>query len=133
MAMLATLLSVLAVTAVMAAQPAAAAAPSPVILACNLPARTAPGVAPSTRADRIFRVGPGSLQEWDAARRQFGSNLCGAFACVRTANRSEGTISSASVSYTIGVAQGVGYWRVVGASTGGARSGSCRTVTEPKR
>jgi hypothetical protein len=52
---------------------------------------------------------------------------------MKSADRAEGTISSASVAYTIGVAGGQGYWRVLGASGGGPRSGSCRVVTEPAK
>ena len=120
----------LSALAMMAVQPVAAAAvPAPVVLACNLPTRPVAGAAATGSAERVFRIGPGSFQEWNAIRKEFGGNLCAAYSCVRTADRTEGKLSSASVVYTVGVADGRGYWSVIGASGSGPRSGSCRIVT----
>ena len=115
------------------AQAAGARAQSPVFLACNIPARAAPGGPPAAPVERTFRVAPGSFQEWDAARHQFGRNLCLAFACVKTADRSEGSVGSASVTYTVGIvaATGEAYWRALGASDLGATQGPCRVVPAP--
>lgn len=123
MAMNAVLLSGVALLA------QAAGAGSPVVLACNLPTPAAAGAS----ADRIFRVAPGQFQEWDAARKTFGANHCLAFACAKTPDRTEGSISSASVSYTVGVVTGTGegYWRATGASGLAANKGSCRIVADP--
>jgi len=123
MAMNAALLSGLVVLA------QAAGAGSPVFLACNFPGPA--GAA--TPAERTFRVAPGSFQEWDAAKQAFGQNLCLAFACAKTADRTEGNISSASVSYTVGVVNGTGegYWRAAGASGLAANHGSCRVIAAP--
>jgi len=106
-----------------------ASAPSPVVLGCKLPAAGAP--AP---AERFFRVAPGSFQEWDAARKVFGPNLCSAYACAKAPDRSEGSIGSASVTYTVGVVHGTGeaYWRATGASGLAADHGPCRVAAEPK-
>ena len=128
MATRAALLSILALTAL---PPGAAAAQAPVVIACNLPTRPITGAAVTPGNERVFRLSPGSLQAWDPTHKAFGSNLCSAYSCVRATGRTEGTISSASVSYTIGVANGQGYWRVLGASGGGPRSGACRIVSEP--
>lgn len=120
MAMHAALLSGLVVMA------QAAGPPSPVFLACSMPAN---GVT----AERIFRVAPGSFQEWDAAKQDFGKNFCEAFACSKTPERMEGSISSASVSYTVGIVNdtGEGYWRAAGASGLSANKGACRVVPAP--
>src|SRR4051812_21657580 len=105
MANRAALLSVLA----LAAMPrAAAAAQGPVVISCNLPARSITGAPVTAGGERIFRVAPGALQAWDPTKKSFGGNLCAAYTCQRSANRTEGTISSASVAYTIGVAGGQG-------------------------
>ena len=132
MAIRTAFLSVLALLAT-AQGASAAAAPGPVVMACNLPARSLPSLPAITGNERVFKVSPGSLQTWDPARKAFGQNLCAAYSCVKAPDRSEGTISSASVSYTIGVTGGQGYWRSLGATGGGARSGSCRIVSEPPK
>ena len=119
--------------AVMVAPQGALAAKGPVTIACNLPARTITGAPATSGNERIFRVATGSLQAWDPEKKAFGPNLCAAYSCRRAPDRAEGTISSASVAYTIGVAGGQGYWRVLGASGGGPRTGSCRIVSEPRR
>jgi hypothetical protein len=116
---------------VMLAQTTAAHAQAPVVLACKLPAAGA--MAATAPAERFFRVAPGSFQEWDAARRKFGQNLCVAYACSKAADRTEGSISSASVTYTVGVihATGEAYWRAAGASGLAADHGSCRIAAPP--
>jgi hypothetical protein len=112
---------------------AQAASPAPVVLSCSIPARLVAGSAPVAPTERIFRVGVGSFQEWDAAQRKFGGNLCGAFACRKSADRMEGNIGSASVTYTVGIVTGTseGYWRAVGASGLAANKGPCRVITAP--
>ena len=110
---------------------AAVAVESPAVIACNIPARSITGAPPTAGGERIFRIAPKSLQAWDPVQKAFGPNLCSAYSCTRTAGRTEGTIGSASVTYTLGVAGGQGYWRVMGASGGGPRSGTCRRVREP--
>jgi hypothetical protein len=108
----------------------AARAQSPLVLACKLPAAK----APAPPAERIFRVAPGSFQEWDPVQRRFGPNLCAAYACSKSAERLEGVIGSASVSYTVGVVPSTreAYWRVNGASGLAADHGPCRVTAEPK-
>jgi hypothetical protein len=105
----------------------------PVILACNLPVQAVAGAAVVPPAERVFRVAPGSFQEWDARKQAFGENFCAAFACAKTPGRMEGNISSASVSYTVGVVSGTseGYWRATGASGLAAKQGACRIVAAP--
>ena len=111
------------------AQAAAANAQSPVVIGCKLPAADA-----SDTAERFFRIAPGSFQEWDATRRDFGQNLCSAYACAKAPDRSEGTIGSASVTYTVGVAHATGeaYWRATGATGLAADHGPCRIAAPPK-
>lgn len=118
------------------AQAGAAAAQSPTVLSCTI-ARRAPAAAGAPASvvheERVFRVGPGSLQEWERDVRHFGPNLCGVFACAANGDRSEGTITSASVAYTIGVDHktGVGYWRSMGASGLAETNGACRQTVDP--
>ena len=126
-------LAFLSALAVMAVQPAAAAVLKPVVLGCNLPSRPGTGAPTTTSAERVFRIGPGSFQEWNTIRKEFGGNLCAAYTCVRTPDKTEGTVSSASVIYTVGVTGGHGYWSVVGAAGGGPRSGACRILTAPPK
>jgi hypothetical protein len=113
----------------MMAQAAAASAQSPVVIGCKLPS-----VGAQTPVERFFRVAPGSFQEWDAARKAFGQNLCSAYACAKSPDRSEGTIGSASVTYTVGVTHDTGeaYWRATGASGLAADHGPCRIAAPPK-
>jgi hypothetical protein len=117
---------------VMLAQAAAPAKP-PVILSCSLPSRAAAG-APVVMRERIFRVGPASLQELNPATGQFGKNLCASHPCAKTEGHSEGHISSGSVLYTIGIVNGSnqGYWRAKGASGLSANEGTCKVVAAPK-
>jgi hypothetical protein len=113
----------------MLAQSTGAQAQAPIILACKLPVAGAAGAPP----ERLFRVAPGSFQEWDADQRKFGANLCAAYSCAKTADRSEGTIGSASVTYTVGVvhATGEGYWRAAGATGLATNQGACRIASAP--
>ena len=114
---------------------AQAAAGAPVVLACDIPSPPGRAIATAAPHERIFRVGPGSIQEWNDSSREFGPNLCAAFGCVKTADRSEGTISSASVAFTVGVVNstGQGYWRAAGASGLAVTRGACRVITPPAR
>jgi len=111
------------------AQAVAANAQSPVVIGCKLPSAGVPETA-----ERFFRIAPGSFQEWDATGRVFGQNLCSAYACAKAPDRSEGTIGSASVTYTVGVVHGTGeaYWRVTGASGLATDHGPCRIAAPPK-
>ena len=111
-------------------------AQAPVVLVCSmtLPAPPAPGSARSeTREERVFRIGRGSFEEWQADERKYGPNLCEVFSCSANADRTEGVIAAASVSYTIGVdhATGAGYWRSIGASGRAETQGSCRQAPDP--
>jgi hypothetical protein len=118
----------------MLALSAQARAQSPVVLACQLPAARAAGTPAAAPTERFFRVAPGTFQEWDAAQGRFGTNLCAAYTCAKMADRSEGTIGSASVTYTVGIvhATGEGYWRATGASDLATDHGSCRVATAPQ-
>jgi len=114
-----------------------AGAQSIAVMTCTLP-RYASSASPSgtatlIREDRVFRISRGSFQEWIPAERKFGPNLCVAFACVANGDRSEGTISSASVTYTVGINhdKGGGYWRAVGASGLAETEGACRRTADP--
>lgn len=131
---MATYAMLLSGLALLAAAPAAQPPAGPVVLACRIPVRAASGSGAVTSADRIFRVGPGAFQEWDANQRKFGRNLCDAFPCSKTPDRMEGNVSSASASYTVGIMSntGEGYWRAVGATGFAAKQGVCRVITEPK-
>jgi len=111
-------------------------AQSPVVLVCSMTqaSSAAPGTAkPVIRQERVFRIGGGSFQEWQPADRQYGPDLCAAYGCSANAERTEGVISSASVSYTIGVDHktGAGYWRSVGASGRAETQGVCRETADP--
>jgi hypothetical protein len=126
-----------AVGLALVAQAGAAAAQGPTILSCTIvrPAATG-GSASGVREERVFRIGPGSLQEWEQDVRHFGPNLCEVFACAANRDRSEGTITSASVAYTIGVDHktGVGYWRSVvpvSGAIGAETKGACRQTADP--
>ena len=111
-------------------------AQSSVVLVCSIAqASTAPpgSARPVIREERVFRVGRGNLEEWRASERRYGPNLCAAFGCSGNAERTEGTIGSASVAYTIGVDHktGAGYWRSVGASGRAETQGACRQTPDP--
>jgi hypothetical protein len=107
-----------------------AGAQAPMVLACNIPRVSATAGAPP---ERLFRIAPGSLQEWDVRQQKFGANFCLDFPCVRSPKALEGTVSSASVAYTIGIDSGTGaaYWRVKGASGFKPTEGTCRVVPAP--
>jgi hypothetical protein len=114
------------------AQAAPAAGGTLVTLSCQLPARPAEG-AGGKPAPRIFQIGSGSLREWNEVTHEYGANLCRSFNCVKAADRSEGSISSASVTYVVGVQNGgaEGYWRATGATGGGVTHGACQIVPAP--
>ncbi|HEX4709365.1 hypothetical protein [Phenylobacterium sp.] len=117
----------------MAAQAAETGAQPPIVLACNLPTSPATVAAAATPAERVFRIAPGSLQEWDVEQQRFGQNLCEAYACARSPTRAEASVSSATVSFTVGVEYSTrtAYWRVLGASGLKTTEGSCRIVPAP--
>ena len=119
-----------------AALPASAAcSQSPRFLSCDIP--TPMGIEGSAPAapigPRIFRIAPGSFSEWDPEEHTFGPSLCDAFTCSADAQRLEGTITSASIIYTIGVdhTTGVGYWRAKGASNLPRNEGTCSLIADP--
>lgn len=118
-----------------ALQASAAWSQAPRFLSCEIP--TPMGIAGTATAahdgPRIFRLAPGSFSEWSPQDHEFGQNLCDAFACSADAKRVEGTISAASVSYSIGLDQttGRGYWRATGASNLPRTEGSCSLISDP--
>lgn len=101
------------------------------ILTCDLPSAAAPQAA---GARRVFRLAPGSLQEWDNESKDFGSNLCEVFACRTDSGRLEGTITSASLILTIAAdpAARQATWRTQGATNLGRSSGTCGMEPERK-
>ncbi|MFC3079976.1 hypothetical protein ACFODL_17885 [Phenylobacterium terrae] len=128
--------SVAFLIALAALQAGAATAPQPRVLACDVPdtITSAPGAAgPLATKQRVFRIGPGRLEEWSGIYGDFGPNLCDVAACVTEPGKTEGTISTASVAYTIGVdaVSGAGYWRVIGATGFRQTEGTCRPVPDP--
>jgi hypothetical protein len=117
-------------------QAVAATSPQPRVLACDVPdtVRAAPGAAaPLPTKERVFRIGPGRLEEWSGTYGDFGPNLCEVATCVAEPGKMEGAISTASVVYTIGVdaVSGAGYWRVIGATGFRQTHGTCRDVADP--
>ena len=119
----------------MAAQAAQTGGQPPVVLACDIPASPDPMKATGAahHAERVFRIAPGSLQEWGPQEQKFGRNLCQAYTCTRSPTRTEGSLSSATVAYTVGIeySTGAAYWRVVGASGLKTKGGACRVVPAP--
>jgi hypothetical protein len=102
---------------------AQAPAPGGWILSCDTaPAR--PGAAVQTR---VFRLGPGRLQEWKADQKAFGPNLCQLFRCRADRGRLEGAIESSSVIFTITYdpQSKQASWRTTGVSGGARTSGAC--------
>ncbi|MES3026691.1 MAG: hypothetical protein V4820_02415 [Pseudomonadota bacterium] len=118
-----------------ALQASAAWSQSPRFLSCDIPSPIGiEGSASDARiGPRIFRITPGSFSEWNSRDHEFGPSLCEAFTCIADAKRVEGTISSASMTYKIGVdrATGGGYWRAKGASNLPRIEGSCSLVADP--
>jgi len=110
---------------------------SPHFLSCEIPAQLgSTGVQATARAGpRIFRVAPNTLEEWDSRDRQFGVNLCETSACRANAQRSEGSITTASMAYNIGVDHktGKGYWRAKGASNLPRTEGKCDLIADPSQ
>lgn len=108
---------------------------SPRFLSCDIPSPIGiEGSASDARiGPRIFRIAPGSFSEWNAHYHEFGPSLCEAFTCIADAKRLEGTISSASMMYNIGVDQttGGGYWRAKGASNLPRTEGTCSLIADP--
>jgi len=118
-----------------ALQTSAAWSQAPRFLSCEIPAPAGISGTPTAAHDgpRIFRLAPQSFSEWSARDHEFGPNLCDAFACSADARRVEGTITAASVSYSIGLDQttGGGYWRAKGASNLPRTEGSCSLISDP--
>lgn len=120
-----------------ALQASAAGAQSPRFLSCDIPSPIGiEGSAPAAPSGpRIFRIAPGSFSEWDQSDHEFGPSLCEAFTCHADAQRLEGTITSASIIYKIGVdhTTGVGYWRAKGASNLTRNEGACSLIADPSQ
>jgi hypothetical protein len=97
-------------------------APAYVILTCDMASASDPAIT-----QRMFRLAPRSLQQWDPVRRGFGPNLCLSFACTADGHRTTGTISSASLNVTISLDQNAknATWRTVGASGLKKPHGTC--------
>ncbi len=117
-----------------ALQASSAWSQSPRFLSCDIPSPIGTEESASAHiGPRIFRIAPGSFSEWNSRYHEFGPSLCGAFTCIADAKRVEGTISSASMTYNIGVDRttGGGYWRAKGASNLPRTEGSCSLVADP--
>ncbi|MET0293528.1 MAG: hypothetical protein ABW042_00805 [Phenylobacterium sp.] len=84
------------------------------VLRCDL----GPSVDPSTPRVRVFRIGPGVLQEWRAGSDRFGSTMCSTLTCKVSPQRLEGSVGSASLILTIRMdpATRQASWSTVGAS-----------------
>lgn len=112
-------------TATVASAEAATKAPARgfAVLTCDMVSASDP-----TSVQRLFRIAPHSLQQWDPARRAFGPNLCLSFACSADGHRTTGTISSASLNLTISLEQNAktASWQAVGASGLTKPRGVCR-------
>ena len=109
---------------------------APHVLSCEIPAPiTATAASDAKPAPRIFRLSKGRFEAWNPQEQAFSENLCEVFTCTARADRLEGSLSSASVVYTVGVDAGTGraYWRVLGASNLPRAEGSCEAVADPTR
>lgn len=84
-------------------------------------------------ATRTFRIAPKVFQERKAGAKAFGPNLCLSFPCSVDRAKLEGTISSASVIFTVTAdpAAGSASWRSKGAANAGRSSGACKLSQEP--
>lgn len=118
-----------------ALQASSAWSQSPRFLSCDIPSpigiEGSAGAAPI--GPRFFRIAPGSFSEWNSRYHEFGPSLCEAFTCIADAQRLEGTITSASMVYSIGVDRttGRGYWRAKGASNLPRTEGTCSLIADP--
>ena len=92
------------------------------ILTCDMAS-----AADSASTQRVFRIGPGSLQEWKPEGRGFGSNLCGPFTCAVEEGRETAEIHSASLTVTLTLMRGdrQATWRALGASGLSKPQGTC--------
>jgi hypothetical protein len=126
MTMYAALLSSLALLA----QAAPAAGAATVTISCEIPS-AALAAGGSKLRTRVFQIGPGSFRERSEVTREYGANLCLSVSCVKSPGRSEGTISSASVTYVVGVRNGGAdaYWRATGATAVTPTHGVCRILS----
>lgn len=118
-----------------AAAQLAGAGAAPIVLVCSIPRSEpfAPAATVPKLERRTFRIGPGSFEEWSERDGRYGPNLCAAVRCHASPERSEGTIGTASVVYTVGLDRrsGAGYWRVVGATGFRQTEGVCRQGSDP--
>lgn len=116
--------------AFLAVLPASALAQSAFIATCDV---GPPGQGQQGPATRVFRVAPGSLQEWQAEHKAFGPNLCLSFSCTGERGKLEGRIESASLIFTLALdpAAKTAAWRTVGASGLARTSGTCEVKPEP--
>lgn len=117
-------------------QAGAAIAEPATIVTCPIE-RSAPAgsgaKASIVREDRLFRVEPGYLEEWDPAEGEFGPNLCDDVVCTSNGERSEATIPTEGGAYTIGVDHltGIGFWRRIEASGPAPEMGFCYESPDP--
>ena len=92
------------------------------VLTCDMVSASDPA-----SVQRVFRIAPRSLQQWDPARRGFGPNLCLSHTCSADAHRTTGTISSASLNVTISLDRTTrtATWKTLGASGLTRPNGTC--------
>jgi len=116
----------LLIGAAAAAQSCLAAAPKAAtnyaILTCDMASAT-----DLAATERVFRIGPGSLQEWKPEMRAFGSNLCLAYTCAVEGERTTAELRSASLTLTLTLVRGdpQATWRTLGASGLARPQGTC--------
>jgi len=103
---------------------------SAMILSCDM--GPPPGTTGAPSVVRVFRIAPGSFQEWRPGAQRFGNNLCLSFPCVREQGHFRGVIRSSTLEVTIEAdpAAGVGGWKALGASGHSRTSGPCRAQPE---
>ncbi|HUR02929.1 MAG TPA: hypothetical protein VM347_10340 [Nonomuraea sp.] len=125
-----------AVGLALVAQAGSAIAQSTSVVTCVIE-RSSPigagAMASIVREDRLFRIEPGHLEEWEPAEGRFGPNLCDTSTCKSNGEHSEATIASASGAYTITVDHltGIGFWRSLGSSGPAANMGFCYESPDP--
>jgi hypothetical protein len=103
---------------------------SAMILSCDM--GPPPGAHGAPSVVRVFRISPGSFQEWRPATQRFGNNLCLSFPCAREQGHFRGVIRSSTLEVTIEAdpAAGVGSWKALGASGHSRTNGPCRVQPE---
>jgi hypothetical protein len=122
-------MAILALAAATTTTPPAAPATA-LVLTCDM--GPPPGQPAAASQVRVFRIAPGSFQEWRTAERRFGNNLCLSFPCAREQGHLRGVIRSTSLEVTVEVdpAAGAGSWKALGASGLSRSAGPCRVQTE---